>query len=461
MSDEGASRAASCAFLSARIRCSTPGLEHVTARELERKLGALRVTVQAGSVEADIALSRKTGAEELFSLRSVEQLSAVLFSGTLPVLKSETSDGAEALEHIARAVRAVPAERWCGALTLWERCCRRQGRKSRDRLSFKVTKKKAYRNGNKAGKLQHAFTSTELGQAVFRAVQKVRPGWTGVLEQPELTIFVRVHKRKVLVCIPLCTTPIWEAPLPVPRAVESEAVESEKGVRATAAGSGRASLFSKERRNLGVRTPLKPTIAYGLVMAAEDLLTEGTGHVIVDPCCGSGTIGECACIDTDGDGRDEMTIMSTTTTTRPVFVISGDMDEDAVTIAADNASRRRDAVRPTHRQCCIDVVRWDATRLPLRDCVADRFVSDLPFGRKCGSRTANDHLYTKLFREISRVTRRGPVAATLLSCDRKNLLQRVQGSGLEVLRRHALNIGGLNGAVVVLRKENTILNSEV
>ena len=114
------------AFLSARIRCSTPGLEHVTARELERKLGALRVTVQAGSVEADIALSRKTGAEELFSLRSVEQLSAVLFSGTLPVLKSETSDGAEALEHIARAVRAVPAERWCGALTLWERCCRRR-----------------------------------------------------------------------------------------------------------------------------------------------------------------------------------------------------------------------------------------------------------------------------------------------------------------------------------------------
>ena len=55
-----------------------------------------------------------------------------------------------------------------------------------------------------------------------------------------------------------------------------------------------------------------------------------------------------------------------------------------------------------------------------------------------------------LSKRIKRYDRAGGVVATALSCDRGNLFHSVNSSGLEIIREHSLNIGGLNGAVVEL-----------
>ncbi len=451
-----------------RIRCSTPGLEHVASAELQRKLNASIIEVQPGNVECTIdcsAMSPAATRDQLYSLHSVEHIFAVLYSGRLPsIMASESATAEAALEHITDAIiNGITAEQWRGALALWASCLATDSSSctstSIAKLSFKVTKRKVCAKGkNKTGKLLHPFNSTQLAQSVFKAVQAVHNGWEGVLDDPDLTIFVRVAKTSVLVCIPLCPTPIWEA---------------------TPSGGSTRRLFSKGNRNLGVKTPLKPTIAYPLVHCAGNL--DGTTDIIVvDPCCGSGTVGECACLDADGVGSSSSSI-GRDSIRRPVFVVSGDMDEAAVRIAADNAGRRRCAIG-RRRQCLIDVVRWDAANLPLRDNIVDRIASDLPFGRKCGSRRSNRCLYPRLFRECARVLRpmppvvkgggagsggaertggdgegdreRGGVA-TILSCDRMNLLKGVEGSGLKLWSEYVINIGGLNGAVLVLEKASS------
>ena len=59
--------------------------------------------------------------------------------------------------------------------------------------------------------------------------------------------------------------------------------------------------------------------------------------------------------------------------------------------------------KPPARLPFVDVVLWDARRLPLRaDCV-DAVVTDMPFGKKHGSRTGNMALYPAVLQQIHRV----------------------------------------------------------
>ena len=53
----------------------------------------------------------------------------------------------------------------------------------------------------------------------------------------------------------------------------------------------------------------------------------------------------------------------------------------------------------------ISVFRWDVTLLPLRPESVDVFVTDLPFGKRSGSKVENRVLYPKILNEMARVAR--------------------------------------------------------
>lgn len=50
-----------------------------------------------------------------------------------------------------------------------------------------------------------------------------------------------------------------------------------------------------------------------------------------------------------------------------------------------------------------EVVQWDVTSLPLRDACVDAVVTDLPFGKRVGSRLENRELYPAALREVRSV----------------------------------------------------------
>ena len=380
-----ASASASAAqAVDAVLLATTPGLEAVCARELAAKLGGAAEVVRAGTVRCRVPADQLPSPSALLSLRSPEHAYAEVFSGALPELKA--GDPEAALAAVFRAVAGVPAARWRGAVALWAASAGLAAPPPAAAVTFKVLKKRS-------GK--HAFSSTALAQGCFRAVANAQPEWEGVLEEQRLSVMVRAADDRFFVGLCLggaSNATLWAA----------------------------SAAFSSAARAFG-RTPLRPPVAYGLVALAAPR----PGALVIDPLCGCGTVGELA-------AREG-----------PVFALSGDSNSDACAKAQENA--RRLAGTPADR---VDVVQWDAARLPLRDGCADCVATDLPFGKKCDG-SGNKALYASFFADCRRVVRQGG-AVVALSADRGSLRDGVRHSGLAVRERHGLNLGGLNAEVVVL-----------
>jgi 23S rRNA G2445 N2-methylase RlmL len=463
------------------VHATVPGFEQVCRNEMARMLGLTVdaevcgeavIKVQPGNVTCALGcLDVEDSALALLSLKSVDHLYAVLFVGNVPELvTAETppasfdggddpqagdGDGAEAaniaLTALRAAVRSVPQATWRAVLRLWGAASGRgvqdvetTAQPQQTTRTFKVVKQ---RIGH------HAFGSTQLAQHVAMAVQASlgHDEWVGVLEDPiDLTVVVKVNGTKLFLGLPLTRNGdvLWKQQA---GGVGCEDDDGGGGAGAGAdgcdgsSGAGGGSnggndvgtvlqrlsprpLLLPEKR-LWVATPLRPPIAYGLVHCADKF--EGVevgvgglrcGDLLVDPCCGCGTVGEMAAQEELSSCEEEE---SGKKGTKRVFVLSGDSDSHAVACAAGNVKRAVSvaaataaaaAARGGERGGClaaknsvvlIDVVQWDATRLPLRKGVVDRLVTDLPFGKKCGSRQNNHTLYPRFFKECARVLRTG------------------------------------------------------
>lgn len=96
----------------------------------------------------------------------------------------------------------------------------------------------------------------------------------------------------------------------------------------------------------------------------------------------------------------------------------------------------------THSNC--DFFSWDASNLPLRDDSIDAIVTDLPFGKKIGSRTDNRVLYPMLLNEWKRVLRKGG-RLVVMSHDKRSLENSIlkDRSSWRTKATHTVNMGGL------------------
>lgn len=128
---------------------------------------------------------------------------------------------------------------------------------------------------------------------------------------------------------------------------------------------------------------LKPSVAAALCRLAE----VEPGQLLIDPCCGGGTLLIEAAIS-------------------GAAARGGDLDPDAVEVARANGTA---AGYP------ITVEAWDSRHLPLPDASADRVLSNLPWGKQIAVDATLTHFYAETCREIERILKPDGVAALLTS----------------------------------------------
>ena len=194
------------------------------------------------------------------------------------------------------------------------------------------------------------------------------------------------------------------------------------------------SLYHRTVTELGPCT-LRPTIAAGLVMLAQPC----PGDVILDPMCGGGTISLEGC--QMGDQ----------------FHIGAEIHDMAVSRCRENYSQlvRRNSLpaRPA-----ADFLQWDCLLPCLRDGSVDVLVTDLPFGKRSGSKADNRVLYPQMLTRLARLVRPDTGRAVLLTQDKNSMIKSIKKveKYWKSTKFISTNVGGLTALVFLFRRTSSI-----
>ncbi|XP_063797337.1 tRNA (guanine(6)-N2)-methyltransferase THUMP3 [Pseudophryne corroboree] len=195
---------------------------------------------------------------------------------------------------------------------------------------------------------------------------------------------------------------------------------------------------SLHRRNITHFGPttLRSTLAYGMLRLCD----LEPSDVVIDPMCGTGAI--------PIEGVSEWP---------SCFFIAGDNNLNAVNRTASNIwslLRKQQSPESAPQGLPIDAAHWDISGLPLRSGSVDVIITDMPFGKRIGSKKKNWDLYPACLREMSRVCRAGTGRAVLLTHDRKCFIKALAKAGHLWRKMHTVwvNVGGLHAGVYLLKR---------
>ncbi|XP_071515850.1 tRNA (guanine(6)-N(2))-methyltransferase THUMP3-like isoform X2 [Panulirus ornatus] len=196
----------------------------------------------------------------------------------------------------------------------------------------------------------------------------------------------------------------------------------------------REPLFKRNLTSFGP-TNLRATICYNMVRLASPQVAE----VIVDPMCGGATIP-----------------MEGSLTHPKAFHIGGDNYGQAVKRSRENI----EYLLKKGRSMPVDVAQWDATKLPFRNQCVDVIVSDLPFGKRIGSRGDNRVLYYYSLLEMARITRIETGRAVLLTYDRNSMMKNIKRVNTlwKTGVSKTVNIGGLSAVIYILHRTALLMD---
>ncbi|XP_062356398.1 tRNA (guanine(6)-N2)-methyltransferase THUMP3 isoform X3 [Cinclus cinclus] len=260
-------------------------------------------------------------------------------------------------------------------------------------LRFRVT-------CNRAGD-KHSFTSNEAARDFGGAVQE-HFQWKADMTNFDVEVLLNIHNNEVVVGIALTEE----------------------------------SLHRRNITHFGPTT-LRSTLAYGMLRLCDPQPTD----IIVDPMCGTGAI--------PIEGAAEWP---------NCYHIAGDNSPQAVKRAANNICsllrKNESKDSSTALGVPLDVIQWDICNLPLRTGSVDIVVTDMPFGKRIGSKKKNWDLYPACLMEMGRICTPGTGRAVLLTQDKKCFAKALSRVG-HVWRRAQtvwVNVGGLHAAVYLLRR---------
>ncbi|NWT72165.1 THUM3 protein, partial [Prunella himalayana] len=260
-------------------------------------------------------------------------------------------------------------------------------------LRFRVT-------CNRAGD-KHSFTSNEAARDFGGAVQE-HFQWKADMTNFDVEVLLNIHNNEVVVGIALTEE----------------------------------SLHRRNITHFGPTT-LRSTLAYGMLRLCDPQPTD----IIVDPMCGTGAI--------PIEGAAEWPYC---------YHIAGDNNPQAVKRAANNINsllrKNESKDSSTALGVPLDVVQWDICNLPLRTGSVDIVVTDMPFGKRIGSKRKNWDLYPACLMEMGRICTPGTGRAVLLTQDKKCFAKALSRVG-HIWRRAQtvwVNVGGLHAAVYLLRR---------
>ncbi|GAB1603356.1 THUMP domain-containing protein 3-like [Argonauta hians] len=181
-------------------------------------------------------------------------------------------------------------------------------------------------------------------------------------------------------------------------------------------------------------TTLRATTAYNMLR----LCKIQDGEVVCDPMCGSGAIPIQAAV-----------------CWPKVWNICGEIHPRAMEKIEDNINAvNKQRKEETLSDLGIDVFKWDATSLPLASHSVDVFITDLPFGKRVGSRKDNWKLYPSVMHEMARVAKLNTGRACLLTQDKKCMFKCMQHFAKYWKKQSYfwVNIGGLAAGVWLFRR---------
>lgn len=185
---------------------------------------------------------------------------------------------------------------------------------------------------------------------------------------------------------------------------------------------------SKHHRNITHFGPttLRATVCYNMLRLCDPK----PGDIVVDPLCGGGSIPIEGGLEFPG-----------------AYFIGGDNYEKAVTRFGNNLT-------DLPKKLKIDGIWWDATKLPFKSNSVDIFVTDLPFGKRSGSKSNNKFLYKKLLNELARTARLETGKAVFLTYDKKcfNMAYGLTRCFWRQTRYLSINMGGLDAGCFVLQR---------
>ncbi|XP_051873825.1 THUMP domain-containing protein 3 [Pristis pectinata] len=265
-------------------------------------------------------------------------------------------------------------------------------------LKFRVT-------CNRAGE-KHTFTSMEAAREFGGAVQDLFK-WKADMTKFDIEILLNIHDTEVVIGIALTEE-------------------------------------SLHRRNIVHFGPttLRSTLAYGMLRLCSPQLTD----IIVDPMCGTGAI--------PIEGALEFT---------QSYFLGGDNNVLAVNRSINNINSLQKKRLDKGRTNCglpLDVVQWDICNLPLKTSSVDIIISDMPFGKRIGSKRKNWDLYPACLKEMGRVCRPETGRAALLTQDKKCFVKAMSRMGYLWRKSHTVwvNVGGLHAAVYLLKRTSLSFN---
>jgi tRNA G10 N-methylase Trm11 len=310
--------------------------------------------------------------------------------------------GRDAAADLQQIVDTIPdsLDDWRGPVDIWREA---SGHCASEPLSFRVT---GCRDGI------HSFSSVAVASAVGAKVATVN-GWKVDLTNFDCNISVIVLDTTVLSGI--CIRKRFTTGIP-----------------------------SEARDNLPALDriiSLRPSTARAMLRLLLPLPMEGCQEalILMDPMSGLGTI------------PIEAALTSWGCSNAAVFGLGGELSDKICSQAAQNFSSARHVTHCGASDGC----RWDARRLPLRDCCVDGIAVDLPFGVRIKHKNIAQ-LYFTVLNEICRVLRvkgRAVLLSTKIRYILKYLERNVQlQAALTVLQTHEVNIGGLLGSILVLEK---------
>ncbi|XP_067929736.1 tRNA (guanine(6)-N2)-methyltransferase THUMP3-like [Watersipora subatra] len=369
------------------------GLEFLAAEEVKEKLSITNVEEGRGYICWKMDSS---SAKEALTMKIIDHVEIVMSRHKVHF----SSDSKEAIEQLAAL---VPLVDWKIGLEVWssvsdfghhvsELPATEQTPNMR-MLPMPRYRATCYRTG-----AEHKFSSPEVSHRLGGVIQD-RFGWQVNLTDFDIEVVISIVDEDVTFGMALTKKSLYHR---------------------------NVSQFAK--------TTLKANISAALLRLANIQ----AGDVVLDPMCGSGSI--------TLEGAVEHP---------KAFHMAADEQEYCVECTRTNILAL-DAKRQANKLSSLNagVMRWDATNLPLQTASINAIVTDLPFGKRMGTKTDNRKLYPLFLVEAARITIPGSGRAILLSAD-KNCMRRVLPKVREwwvVPRTTFLNHGGIRSCIYVLRR---------
>lgn len=183
-----------------------------------------------------------------------------------------------------------------------------------------------------------------------------------------------------------------------------------------------ASMRHRDYKKSHIVASLRPSVAAAMVWLTEPQATD----LFLDPMCGAGTL-----------------LVERGMIERHTLLLGGDASSDALRAAAQN-------IGPKHKPR--QLVEWDAGRLPLPSDSVDKVATNLPFGKKIGSRHENVSLYRAFFREVDRVLSSNG-RAVVLSRETELIKNTLRGlERLQIVRGYSVRILGQNARIYLIER---------